>query len=116
MNMFTTIFLQAGNGGAESPFGGGGMQQIILFAGIALIFYFFMIRPQQRKQKQQKSFQEGIKKGDPVVTIGGIHGKVVDSDENTITIDIDRGTKITMERSSISLDNSKKVQGGDEKK
>ena len=90
---------------------GGGYQSLILMGGFVIILYFFMIRPQQKKQKEAKSFQESIAKGDHVVTMGGIHGKVVDSDDATITIDVDRGTKLVIERASISPDNSKRAQG-----
>ncbi len=85
----------------------GGYSQIIFFVGIAVVFYFFMIRPQQKKQKDQKKFLAEIKKGDAVVTIGGMHGKVYSLDDATITLDVDKGTKLTFERSSISLEASK---------
>jgi preprotein translocase subunit YajC len=101
--MIVQILAQAGT---EAP--GGGYMQIIFFVGIALVFYFFMIRPQQKKQKDQKKFTEGIQKGDQVVTIGGIHGKVYSVEEASIVLDIDnKGTKVTFEKSSISLDASK---------
>ena len=88
---------------------GSGYFQIIFFVGIALVFYFFMIRPQQKKQKEQKKFIEEIKKGDQVVTIGGIHGKVYAIDDATVVLDIDsKGTKVTFEKSAISLEASKK--------
>ena len=87
---------------------GGGYTQIIFFVGIALVFYFFMIRPQQKKQKDQKKFIEEIKKGDSVVTIGGLHGKVYSLDETTFVLDIDgTGTKVTFDNSSVSLEASK---------
>lgn len=87
---------------------GGGYTQIIFFVGIALVFYFFMIRPQQKKQKDQKKFIEEIKKGDSVVTIGGLHGKVYSLDETTFVLDIDgKGTKVTFDKSSVSLEASK---------
>ena len=113
--MFTvlhTILLQAQTpaGGEESPVGGGQMQ-LIFFGGLILVMYFFMIRPQQKRQKEAKKFQEGIAKGESVVTIGGIHGKVVEADDNTVILDVDRGTKLTFERSSISAENTKKAQG-----
>ena len=101
--MLNFILLQATDGG--------GMGQLILFGGIAIVFYFFMIRPQQKKQKDQKKFLEEVKKGDSVVTIGGLHGKVVEIDAEQVVLDVDRGTKMTFERSSISLENSKRVQG-----
>jgi preprotein translocase subunit YajC len=60
----------------QAPAGSGGMWgNILLFGGIIVIFYLFMIRPQQKKQKDQKKFIEAVKKGDMIVTIGGIHGK-----------------------------------------
>ena len=102
--MLNSILLQAGNG-----FGGGSFQ-ILFFVAIAAIFYFFMIRPQQKKQKDQKKFIEEVKKGDEVVTIGGMHGKVISVDDITITLEVDRGTKITFEKSSVSLEASKKKQ------
>lgn len=78
-----------------------------MMIGLVVIFYFFMIRPQQKKQKDQKKFREALKKGDVVVTVGGIHGKIMSVEGETITIDVDRGTKLTMEKSSVSMPNSK---------
>jgi preprotein translocase subunit YajC len=100
--MIVQILAQA----TEGPMGG--YTQIIFFVGIALVFYFFMIRPQQKKQKDQKKFIQEIKKGDSVVTIGGLHGKVYSMDEATLVLDIDgKGTKVTFEKSSVSLEASK---------
>ncbi len=93
-----------------TPPQGGGNFQIILFVGMAAVVYFFMIRPQQKKQKEQKKFIEEIKKGDNVVTIGGLHGKVYAVDDATITLDVDKGTKLVFEKSSISLEASKVKQ------
>ena len=66
--MLDFILLQAPSGG-QTLYG-----NLLLIGGIVLIFYFFMIRPQQKKQKDQKRFLEEVKKGDNIVTIGGIHG------------------------------------------
>lgn len=93
----------------NQPQGGGWMSQLLLFGGIAVVFYFFMIRPQQKKQKDQKNFINEIKKGDPIVTIGGIHGKVYAQDDETVTIEVDKSTKLTIERTAVSLENSKKL-------
>ena len=95
------ILLQAGGGSAMTG-------NLVLIGGIIVIFYFFMIRPQQKKQKDQKKFLEEIKKGDMAVTTGGIHGKVVSIDDDTVMLDVDRGTKIKIEKASISLEASKK--------
>lgn len=103
--MIAQVLLQA-QGGGNAMWG-----NILLFGGIILIFYFFMIRPQQKKQKDQKKFLEEIKKGQKVITVGGIHGKIVALEGDSVTLEVDRGTKITFEKSSISLEASKKVSG-----
>ena len=100
--MIQGILLQA------APSGGFDPSSLILFGGIALVFYFFMIRPQQKKQKEQKNFINEIKTGDRIVTIGGVHGKIVELDEETVTIDVEKGARIKFERSAISLEASKK--------
>jgi len=99
--MLETILLQAPGAGS------GGMMNWIMIGGILLVFYFFMIRPQQKKQKDQKKFISEIKKGDEVVSIGGIHGKVTAIDDSTITLEVDRGARIKFEKASISLESSK---------
>ena len=57
---------------------GQGMQSLLMLGLMVLIFYFFMIRPQMKKQKELKNFRENLKAGDKVVTIGGIHGKILE--------------------------------------
>lgn len=99
--MLEVILLQAAGSGF-------GYEQFFLFGGIAIVFYFFMIRPQQKKQKDQKNFISDIKKGDRIVTIGGIHGRIAEMDEDTITLDVEKGAKIKFEKSAISLEASKK--------
>ncbi len=87
--------------------GGDWMGQLLLWGGIILVFYFFMIRPQQKKQKDQKSFSESLTKGAMVVTIGGLHGKVLTVEDNTVILEVDKGTRMVFEKSAISLDSSK---------
>jgi preprotein translocase subunit YajC len=96
------ILLQAG--GAAS---GQDYSMFIMIGGFIIIFYFFMIRPQQKKQKDQKKFIEETKKGDMVVTLGGIHGKIAGTEGDTFLLEVDRTTKIKVEKSSISLEASK---------
>lgn len=94
---------------AQASLGGGGiLGQVFLFGSIILIMYFFMIRPQQKKQKETKKFIEDIKKGEDVVTIGGLHGKVYSVDGDTVQLELDRGLKVRVEKSAISLDFSRK--------
>lgn len=102
--MIVTVLAQAAVGG------GGILGQVFLFGSIILIMYFFMIRPQQKKQKESKKFIEEIKKGDEVVTIGGLHGKVTTVDKDTVVLELDRGLKVTVEKSAISLDFSRKPE------
>lgn len=79
-----------------------GVFTFALWGGVLAVMYFFMYRPQQKKAKDQKTFVNSMKKGDSVVTIGGLHGKIASVDANTVTLDVDRGTKLTFEKSSIS--------------
>ncbi len=97
------ILLQAGGGSAMTG-------NLVLIGGIIVIFYFFMIRPQQKKQKDQKKFLDDIKKGDMAVTMGGIHGKISSIEGDTVMLEVDRGTKIKIEKSSISLESTKKYK------
>jgi len=98
--MHNFIFLQAE---------GGGYAQFILFGGMIVVFYLFFIRPQQKKQKNQKKFLEEVKKGVTVVTIGGIHGKIISINDTTVILEIDKGARIKIEKTSISMDATKKI-------
>jgi|TARA_B110001452_G_scaffold50156_1_gene38325 preprotein translocase subunit YajC len=86
-----------------------GMLNIAFLVAIFVIFYFFMIRPQNKKRKELQNMRESLKKGDSVVTIGGIHGKVADIKETTIVLSVDANTKIKVDKSSISMDESTKL-------
>jgi preprotein translocase subunit YajC len=96
----------------QQPSGQSLYSNLLLIGGIVLIFYFFMIRPQQRKQKDQKKFLEEVKKGDNIVTIGGIHGRIVSIDGDTIILEVEKGGKIKLDKSSISLEASKRYKSG----
>lgn len=97
------VLLQAGGGG-------GAIAQIVMLAAIFAIFYFFMIRPQQKKQKDTKKFLDEIKRGDSVVTIGGMHGKVAEIDAESVTLDVDKGVKLKFDRGAISMESTKKLK------
>ncbi|GAB3691153.1 preprotein translocase subunit YajC [Spirosoma flavus] len=97
-----SILLQAPAGNTSMIY------NVLLWIGIIGIFYFFMIRPQQKKQKDQKSFVDNLKKGDNVVTIGGLHGKIASVEGTTVTLEVDRGVKMTFEKTSISREASAK--------
>ena len=99
--MLNYILLQAG-GPASSP-----VPTLLLMGALFIVFYFFMIRPQTKKAKDQKNFITEIKKGDKVVTIGGVHGKVSRVDDDTFLVDVDTNTKLRIEKSVISMDMTK---------
>jgi preprotein translocase subunit YajC len=96
-----SVFLAAAPANGSSPFSG--LLPILL---IVIVFYFFMIRPQMKKAKEQKAFRENLKKGDKVVTIGGIHGKIVDVAETTLVVEVDHNVKLRFEKSAVSMDNT----------
>ncbi|HAI75890.1 MAG TPA: preprotein translocase subunit YajC [Microscillaceae bacterium] len=102
----TFILLQAKTSSASSQL----ISNLIFIGGIILVFYFFMIRPQAKKQKDQKNFITSIKKGDKVVTIGGLYGKVYAVDEETVTLEVDKSVKLTFDKNSISQEYSKRYQ------
>ena len=76
---------------------------------IVLVFYFFMIRPQMKRQKQEKNFIQSMKKGDKVITKGGMHGRIVELTDDTCVIETLAG-KIKFERSAISMELSAKLK------
>ncbi len=80
---------------------GQGMQSLLMLGLMVLIFYLFMIRPQMKKQKELKNFRENLKAGDKVVTIGGIHGKILEVSDTTVLVQAE-GTKIRFEKSAIA--------------
>ena len=83
-------------------------QQIIMLVLILVVFYFFMIRPQMKKQKELKKFREGLKNGDKVVTIGGIHGKILEVAESTVLISTEGG-KLRVHKSAVSNSNEDRL-------
>jgi preprotein translocase subunit YajC len=78
---------------------------MLILGGMILVFYFFMIRPQAKKAKDAKKFQENLQKGDKVVTIAGIHGKVNKMNEDgTIEMETSPGSYMKVEKSAISME------------
>lgn len=94
-----------------------GQNPIISFIPIILIivvFYFFMLRPQMKKAKEAKTFREGIKKGDKIITIGGVHGKIMEVNDTTFIIEVESGARLKIEKSAVAQDNSAML--GEDKK
>ena len=83
---------------------GGGWQMWALLALIFVVMWFFMIRPQRKQQKELQAFRDGLKKGDKVVTIGGIYGTVCEIKENNVLIEVDNNVKIRVSKQALVKD------------
>jgi preprotein translocase subunit YajC len=107
INYFLLFAPAAGQQGTS-----GGSSSLLSFLPLVLIilvFYLFFIRPQMKKSKEQKKFRENLKKGDKVVTIGGLHGRIAEIDETTITLEVGNQVRLTFEKSAIAMDNSSQI-------
>ncbi len=71
---------------------------------ILVIFWIFMIRPQAKRQKELKKFRESLQKGDKVITTGGIYGKIVNTTDTTVVLQVDENTKLTVDKGSVIKD------------
>jgi len=92
-------------GSSEIGASGGSGQMVttfVTFGLVILIFYFLIIRPQNKKQKEAKKMLSALKKGDKVVSIGGIHGTVVSVKEQSTVVKVDDNTKLEFSKSAIS--------------
>ena len=98
------ILLQAPAAGPSSNY------TLLLLGAMILVFYFFMIRPQAKKAKDAKKFQENLQRGDKVVTIAGIHGTINKvNDDGTISLEVNPGSYLKMEKSAISIEWSQQL-------
>ncbi|MBO7371966.1 MAG: preprotein translocase subunit YajC [Bacteroidales bacterium] len=104
---FLTLFLQAAGANAQA---GSSMGFLLMIVLIFVVMWLFMIRPQQKKQKEIEKFRQGLKKGDKVVTIGGIYGTVVEVKDNTLFLEIDQNVKIKVDKASVVKDFSDSQQ------
>lgn len=82
---------------------GTGMSSLIMFGMIFAVMYFFMIRPQIKKQKKEREYRSALKKGDKVVTVGGIHGKITDVKEDTFILEVMGGNTLKIEKTAVSM-------------
>ena len=103
--MFGLAFAMGGAPGGAAGGAGGGMaafQQIIPLVFMFAIFYFLLIRPQQKKAKEHKALLEAMKKGDNVITAGGVHGKVTAVENDLVTLEIANNVNIKITKSYIA--------------
>jgi preprotein translocase subunit YajC len=103
--MRTFVFLQE-QGGQSAQGGGGSLNFLLMMGLIFVVMYFFMIRPQQKRQKELRKFREELKKGDKVVTSGGIYGVIVEIKDNYALVEVDKDVKLRFDKSTILKDMS----------
>ena len=111
--MLNQILLMSPPAGGSA--GGSGMSfNLIFILLIFVVFYFFMIRPQMKKQKLAGKFKEEIKKGDRIITIGGIHGKIAEISDKNFIIEVEGGMRLKIEKSAVSMENTMALQKNQE--
>ncbi len=101
MTDLLSIILMAPPKEGQSP-----IVSLLPLLAIILVFYFFMIRPQVKRQKEIKNFRESLKKGDKIITTGGIYGKINNISDNVITVDIGNNIIIKVDKSAVLRDTS----------
>jgi len=97
LNTFLTMAPQAAEGG--NP-----LMSLLPFLLIIVVFYFFMIRPQMKRQKELRKYREALKKGDKVITTGGIYGRVAEIKDDHVMMEIADNVKIKIDKSAIIMD------------
>ena len=83
---------------------GGGWSMWIMLALIFVVMWFFMIRPQRKQQKELQNFRDALKKGDKVVTIGGIYGTITEVKEDSVLIEVDSNVKLRVSKQALVKD------------
>lgn len=99
--IFSLLLFAPPSGGGEAP---NMFVQLVPLLLIFVVFYFFLIRPQQKKQKERQKVLDSLKRGDRVVTIGGMHGTVagIDTEKKTVLVQVSDTLKIKFDRSAIA--------------
>lgn len=103
-------------GGGAAPAQAGAQPQasplptILMFVAIFAVMWLFMIRPQRKQQKEMQEFRNSLKKGDKVVTVGGIYGEIVEVSEKTVLIKVDGDVKLRVDKQGLVKDYSNTAQ------
>jgi len=79
---------------------------LLLWILIFVVFWFFWIRPQRKKEKEQKLFRDQLGKGRWVITIGGVHGKILELSDSTLVVETEGQGRLKIERSAVSVDST----------
>lgn len=105
--MYYSTFLSMAPQAAE---GGNPLMSLLPFLLIIVVFYFFMIRPQMKRQKELRKYREALKKGDKIITTGGIYGKVSEVKDDHIIMEIAENVKIKIDKTAVIMDMSDAVR------
>lgn len=97
MNLLNIILMAQPEGGEGNPY-----QGIIMMVLIIGVFYFFFIRPQQKKAKEAVKMRDALNKGDKVVTVGGIHGKIIEIGDTTFVIEVEGQNRLKINKDAVS--------------
>jgi preprotein translocase subunit YajC len=104
MNLLNILLLSTPQGEE-----GSGLMSFLPLILIVLVFYLFFIRPQMKKTKDQKKYREALKKGDKIITIGGIHGKIIEVQETTFIIEVEGQNRLKVEKTAVAMDGSQQM-------
>ncbi|MBQ9660399.1 MAG: preprotein translocase subunit YajC [Bacteroidales bacterium] len=110
------MILQAAGNAAGQGAVGGNWSFLLMLALMFLVMWLFMIRPQRKQQKELEEMRNALKKGDKVITAGGIYGTVAEVDERTVLVKVDGETKLRVDKSSIQKDMSAEAPAQNDKK
>jgi len=107
MNLLNILLMapQGGSSGSQS-----GWYSFLPLLLIVAVFYLFFIRPQMKRSKDQKKFRESLQKGQKIITIGGIHGRIVEMQDTTVTIEVEDQVRLRVEKSAIAIDNTQTLE------
>ena len=97
----TSIAYAMGQGGAAGQ-GSGGFTAFIPLILMFVIFYFLLIRPQQKKAKEHREMISNLKKGDRILTSGGLFGTITGADDNTLTVEIAEKVRVKINRGNVA--------------
>ncbi len=101
MNDVLSFFISDAMAQTAGAGGQGGIMTFLPMIALFVIFYFLLIRPQQKRQKEHKNMVAGLAKGDEIVTMGGVLGKIIAVDDNFITLEVAKGTEVKVQRMSV---------------
>lgn len=105
MNVLSILLMQPPEGGE-----GGGLLSFLPLILIIVVFYLFFIRPQMKRSKDQRKFREALEKNQKVVTVGGIHGKILEVKDTYVILEVEGQNKLKVEKSAIAMDSQDQQQ------